>query len=379
MATIKLTTWNIEHLSKLLPNPTEAERARLRGVRDEILEIDPDVLCMVEAPGNLTALREWVASAEDGLGGRYQVATIPGTEEALAANPNDARAALRDLYAMEGSAVTGNQWIWFLVRDGLFQEADAKMLKPAIWQDLTRQPRWKVHYWGSGISVTHNHWRHPQVLLLRIAGVEIEVIGVHLKSKMNTERAFEGDAAAATELARDYVEEGLKARIKLATEAYDVRRYIERRFEQEANPRIFVCGDMNDGPGREYFEREYQFFDLVSALQGDVFFARRFLNHALFDYAEHLRWSTNWIDRVERWSRQRPEAAALPPEPLDVTRFQLIDHILFTQTLVGEQATPRVEAHAGLVEHTVHQRINATLPSAQHTSDHVPVSVHLTL
>jgi hypothetical protein len=196
---------------------------------------------------------------------------------------------------------------------------------------------------------------------------------------MNTERPFEGDAASAAELARGYVEEGLKARIKLATEAYDVRRYIERRFEQEANPRIFVCGDMNDGPGREYFEREYQFFDLVSALQGDVFFARRFLNHALFDYAEHLRWSTNWIDRVERWSRQRPEAAALPPEPLDVTRFQLIDHILFTQTLVGEQATPRVEAHAGLVEHTVHQRINATLPSAQHTSDHVPVSVHLTL
>jgi endonuclease/exonuclease/phosphatase family metal-dependent hydrolase len=377
MSTIKLTTWNIEQLSKLLPNPTESERIRLQGVRDEIVEIDPDVLCMVEAPGNLTALREWVASA-DGLGGRYRVATIPGTDEALAANPDDPRAALRDLYAMEGSASTGNQWIWFLVRDGLFQEADAKMLSPAIWRDLTRQPRWKVHYWGSGISVTHQHWRHPQVLLLRLRGVEIEVIGVHLKSKMNAERPFEGDAAAAAELAREYVEEGLKARVMLATEAYDVRRYIERRFEQEPNPRIFVCGDMNDGPGREYFEREFQFFDLVSTLQGDVFFARRFLNHALFDYAEHLRWSTNWTDRVERWARQRPESVALPPEPYDVTRYQLIDHILFTQALVGERARPRVEPHAGLVEHTAHHRINATLPGAHHTSDHVPVSVHVT-
>jgi hypothetical protein len=208
-----------------------------------------------------------------------------------------------------------------------------------------------------------------------LGAVEIEVIGVHLKSKINTMRALDANG----ELRLEYVNEALRARTRLATEAYDIRRYIERRFEQEPNPRIFVCGDMNDGPGREHFEREFLFFDLASNVQGDVFFARRFLNHALFDFDDSLRWTTNFHDEVEEWSRQQPGSGALPSEPIDPTRFQLIDHILFTQPLVGEGASPRVEAHAGLVEHTIHQRINALLSSANRTSDHVPVSVNVTV
>jgi hypothetical protein len=88
---------------------------------------------------------------------------------------------------------------------------------------------------------------------------------------------------------------------------------------------------MNDGPGREYFERQFLFFDLVSNIHGDMFFARRYLYHALFDFAEHLRWSTKFRDNVEEWSRSQPGAEALPPSPIDPTRLQLIDHILFSQ------------------------------------------------
>ena len=53
-----------------------------------------------------------------------------------------------------------------------------------------------------------------------------------------------------------------------------------RSWAGEQKPAIFVMGDLNDGPGKEPFERESLFFDLVSNLQGDVFFAKRFLNHA---------------------------------------------------------------------------------------------------
>ena len=136
---------------------------------------------------------------------------------------------------------------------------------------------------------------------------------------------------------------------------------------------------MNDGPGKGYFEREFLYFDLVSGIQGDVFFARRFLNHALFDFDDSLRWSTNFHDKVEEWSRQLPGSEALPSEPIDSTRFQLIDHILFTQSLVDENLSPHIEPQAGLVEHTIHQRINAMLTKANRTSDHLPVSVHITL
>jgi hypothetical protein len=153
----------------------------------------------------------------------------------------------------------------------------------------------------------------------------------------------------------------------------------ERCFEQQSDPRLFVLGVLlNDGPGRGHFEREFLFFDLVSSIQGDVFFARSFLNHALFDFDDRLRWSTAFRDRIEEWSRSRPDAEALRSELVDPTRFQLLDHILFTQPLVGERAFPRVEAGAGLVEHTLHQRINALLTQANRTSDHVPVTVHIT-
>ena len=180
------------------------------------------------------------------------------------------------------------------------------------------------------------------------------------------------------QLLSTYITKALKSRVRLATEAYDIRRYIDGRFQQTPNPRIFVCGDMNDGPGRGFFEREFLFFDLVSNIQGDVFFARRFLNHALFDFDDSIRWTTNFHDAVEEWSRQHTESETLLAEPIDPTRFQLIDHILFTQPLVGKDASPKVEPHAGLVEHTIHQRINAMLSKKNMTSDHTPVSVGIT-
>jgi hypothetical protein len=374
MSRLKLTTWNIEHLGRLLPTPPAGREPKLRGVVEEIRELDPDILCINEAPGNLAHLLEWVSSPE-GLGGRYHVPTIPGTDEILQQNPADPRKALQQLYAMQGNVTTGSQWIWFLVRDGLYQESGAQLLNPRVWRDLTKQAKWPVRYWGQLAQSQHSHWRHPQTLVLRLGGREVEIIGVHLKSKINTLAPFDAEG----ELSAAFVEEALRARVRLATEAYDIRRYIERRLEQTETPRIFVCGDLNDGPGREFFEREFLFFDLVSNVQGDVFFARGFLNHALFDLDDKLRWTTSFRDRVEEWARQQPGADALPREPVDPTRFQLIDHILFTQALVGRDASPRVESKAGLVEHTIHQRLNALLTVANRTSDHVPVSVYVTV
>lgn len=166
----------------------------------------------------------------------------------------------------------------------------------------------------------------PTNVVLNMRGSEVEIIGVHLKSKINQKKPFQDG-----ELTDDYVEAAIKARVKLATEAYDIMRYIERRFEQSANPRIFVCGNMNDGPGREHFERQYLFSDLVSNIQGDMFFARRYLYRALFDFNEHLRWSTKFRDQVEKWARSQPEAESFPSTPIDSTKFQLI----FTYCLVS--------------------------------------------
>ena len=55
-------------------------------------------------------------------------------------------------------------------------------------------------------------------------------------------------------------------------------------------------------------------------------------------------------------------------------RKPFIDHMLFTQSLVNKNDFPRIEPGSGIVEHTIHETINAIFPG-EDTSDHRPVSV----
>lgn len=161
---------------------------------------------------------------------------------------------------------------------------------------------------------------------------------------------------------QNFISEALTARIKMTTEATNVRKYIDKKFEQIPKPAIFVMGDFNDGPGKEFFEERFLFFDLISNIQGDVFFATKFLNHALFDFPDNLRWSVDFNDFVD------PER-----DP-----HILLDHILFTQALVDDSLSWRIDAGAGKVEHEIHDNINATLSSKEKTSDHKPISIIVT-
>lgn len=335
MGTLKITSWNVEYLDRLL-TPADSASAqhkkdvRLAAVVEQIGRMGPDVLCVVEGPRP-----DKIDALVDRLGGQY-----------AAVKAED------DQYAIKGV-----QWIWFLVRAHL--AGSASLLPVAKW-DAFSAKSWEVHYWGQFPAENHSHYRHPQVLVLDLDGQRVECVGLHLKSKIvsPSQQAMWNDP----DRKNAFIEAALKARIKLATEAANVRKYIETKFAQTPNPAIFVMGDMNDGPGKEYFETKYLFFDLISNVQGDVFFARRFLNHALFDYPDDLRWSAKFHDFI-----------------MEENRNLLLDHILFTQGLVDGSLPLRVDPGAGLVEHEVHELVNAGQPSYAHTSDHCPVSVTVTI
>jgi len=191
-------------------------------------------------------------------------------------------------------------------------------------------------------------------------GHELEVIGLHLKSKINQKRITRDEDGNIT---GDYLEEALKARVKLATEARNVRAYIDARFDQVPAPGILVLGDANDGPGQDYFESLYMFFDLVGNLQGNVMDAERFFNHALFDFPLPLRWTAKYRDDVTGVPASR--------NPL------LIDHILMSQPLVSGALPVQAHAQAGRVEHQAYERANAGASAPAKTSDHRPVSLML--
>jgi hypothetical protein len=345
---LKITSWNIEWLDKLIkPTLTADEKKRRDAIVNEITQLDADVMLILEGPQGEAKMKQVCKTL---FNDKYQLVTHP---------EGDA-----------GYDIQGEQWIWWLIRTGLFAGGNslpfgegrggaASLLPVKTWYDYTGAKTWKVYYWGSAEGQEHSHYRTPQVLVLNYNGIRIELIGVHLKSKFVNGGETMWKKGGAQK--QQYIIEALKARIKMATEASNIRDYITKRFAQTENPAIFVMGDFNDGPGKEYFEKQYLFFDLINNIQGSIFEADKFLNHALFDYAENLRWSTRFKDFVD---------------PL-ADDHQLIDHILFTQGLVSWKLPVCIEPHAGKVEHEIHDLVNSTLPTRLKTSDHKPVSVML--
>jgi hypothetical protein len=341
---LKTTTWNIEHARKLVvDNPSAQVLDRRRRVQETIDEMDPDILCVVEGPRGEKAITDF---CHDVLNDKWLPVLLKGQHDALGARDAD-------------YLIAGNQWVWFLVKPEM--AGQCRLQSPATWLAFTGARTWKVNYWGKIKPSRHDHYRHPQVLIVYIGnGEELELIGVHLKSKINRKTITRDPDGNLT---GEYLEEALKSRVKLATEAINIRDYINARFSQIPYPALLVMGDCNDGPGHDSFESQYLYFDLVQNLQGEVLLAERFFNHALFDFSADLRWTAKFRDEV-----------------LDIPASQnplLLDHILISQPLVRGQFPLQVNENAGKVEHLAFERANAGSNSKTRTSDHRPVSCRL--
>ncbi|MBM3984000.1 MAG: endonuclease/exonuclease/phosphatase family protein [Planctomycetes bacterium] len=379
MKSIKIVTWNLEWFGMLLAGRARtmngkvastatakaALKAQRRRIAEELRTIGPDILCLQEGPKDVALLEKFCA--QDLLGEWVAIKRPSG-----------------DPYE-----IGGEQYIWFLVRAALAPSLSPQLLPVSRWVEATKSvsidgeqgEKWPVrHPWlttqGGKAVTAHGHYRHPQVLTCQIGGRRVDFVGLHLKSKRTEEydraaklRRKPQDERSNTEqeILERVEANAVAARIKLTTEATNVRHYIDARFEDEPNPYIFVLGDLNDGPGKEYFERVHLFHDLVGNLQGDVFFARRFLNHCLFDYMptgdDSYRWSVRFVDA---WEPERDPRI-------------LLDHILFTQPLTADESPLRVHANAGRVEHEAHTEANKSFAGGEGTSDHRPVSCLLTV
>lgn len=362
---IKIATWNIENSHRLVSGDAAtrpADVARLDAITEEIAGIDADILMVCEGPS-----------------GEARAATFfdrvaPGY-----------RLIIRGSDTWRSYGLQGTQWIWFLIRKGapisgtLLHLDRWNALTAPAWGDQRSGDRWQVSYPifdsdGSHLRFyvpgTHGHYRHPQVLQADIdlgSGKvqHLEIIGCHLKSKINR-ISPKGDPYSSDffDNQPELVASIMTSRIKLTTESTDIRHYIEGRFLSEPDAAIVVVGDLNDGPGKERIERRFLYHDLVSNLQGDVFLARQFLNHALFDFDGTARWSYD-----------------LKKDRLDPARDPriLLDHVMFTQSLTGPNtpltAAFRARSGGGKVEHQVHHRVGAGRPLSARTSDHLPVSM----
>ena len=405
---LRLTTWNIGWFGQLLQGKTRTlplhskkvtsrsgkalQALQRQQIAEEIRRINPDVLCIQEGPstGNIKLLHDF---CHEELGGQWSAIDRPNG----------------DTWHIRGS-----QGIFFLVKSARMAALGPRLLSQTAWFEATEiESRMDIAKPGSGEHnkkwpiihplfkpgnaetleepedepegadeapilepKEHSHYRHPQVLVLTVGNRRLDVVGCHLKSKFGGDdykdagelnaRPRESLTNAEKKLVAKVEQTAVEARIKLSTEASNVRYYIENRFRNEPDPVLFVVGDLNDGVGKEVFERKYLFHDAISNLQGDVFFANRFLNHALFDFDEEHRWTASFTDV---WDPDRPSAI-------------LLDHIIFTQSVSGhtalERTGMRVRSGAGRVEHEIHNAVNAVFDrSDDFTSDHRPVTVDI--
>lgn len=405
---LRLTTWNIGWFGQLLQGKTRTlpknsknvtsqsgkalQRLQREQIAEEIRRINPDVLCIQEGPstGNIKRLH---AFCEGDLGGQWLAIDRPSGDP---------------------WHVRGSQGIFYLVKAARIPALKPKLLAQSVWFEATElESRVDVSKEGTGehnkkwpiihplfkpddapsldepddeaeggedapalMDREHGHYRHPQVLVLAVGNRRVDIIGCHLKSKFGGDdykdagKLRQRDPVTLTANEKKLIlkveQTAVESRIKLSTEVANIRYYIDSRFRNEPNPVVFVCGDLNDGVGKEVFERKYLFHDAISNLQGDVFFANRFLNHALFDFEKEHRWTALFTDV---WDPHRtPEI--------------LLDHIVFAQGVSGSDAFEktgiRVPPQGGRVEHEIHNAVNAVFDRAEdYTSDHRPVTVDM--
>ncbi len=375
---MKLTSWNAEWLDsawgvvsgkyqpgqRVFPHkvPSLAQsKQKIKATKKLIERMAPDILFLCEGP----------ASAKDAEA--FGKETMP--DHTLIKRPSS-----------EKYFVSGRQGLWFYVRKTLAAQIEPSLIPIETWRSFAASaspsisedgnwmvsiPRLRTIGGVTDVPVSerasHDYYRHPQTLCFTYGGARHEIIGAHLKSKFTgtsfrkrrDDETFE-DFAKIKQV-KVYLAKAHEARVKLSSEASNVRAYIDQRFKQESDPSIFVVGDLNDGPGKELMEREYLLHDLLSNLQGEVFFARRFLNHALFDFPDELRWTAHFKDKLD--PGRNPSI--------------LLDHILFTQAVTGGGASPLlVKPGAGFVEHLAFEEV-ASLFGEDNLSDHRPVSLEL--
>lgn len=344
MAELRVSNWNVEWMNRWFTNDgTRAAwkadgdiagvsdiaglAARVAGVIDAMA---PDILTLQEGPSRREELALFV---DDHLGGRFDII---------------------------GPAGKGQQKLYALVRKAspLIAEVTPVLLRDGF--DFAAP--FDVDVDGDLVLAPYQMTRPPLVFDVTLAGGRvIEVVSLHLKSKY-----VHGGEQLWTDPDRrqDFIAAAMLARRRISAEAMRVRAYLNHRLEADEGAAILVTGDLNDGPGLDYFETRYLTHNLVDLVAGSSYVPRRMLRHAFVDLVLKEENFTAIFQDFILGEETRP----------------LLDHILCSPGLYWDQAGAR--AVFGRVDHDHWQAgVDGSLPGERERmpSDHRPQSATIRL
>lgn len=232
-------------------------------------------------------------------------------------------------------------------------------LAPSASLTTLLQP-WQADVDGDMLLESYEFTRTPLVVDATVGGHAPQVIVMHTKSSfVNQGESLWNDLSRRQE----YVVAALKARRRNGTECMRTRKYLDECLTADASRRIVVAGDLNDGPGMDYFEENYLAHNMTDILVGSVFDAERIFKHAQHDVPSATRYTAVFDDFV----------------PVKVKNKKLLlDHILLSPAFGGSTALRKV-AGSGTIHHTEYttEITNQGKKREDRPSDHRPVSVEL--
>lgn len=122
--------------------------------------------------------------------------------------------------------------------------------------------------------------RKPQVTNATFNGHMFTIINNHLKSKFvqNGEALFN----AGGESRMLFFDGALRARRRISGEAFRIREFIDAILGEDPNTLLILAGDLNDGAGADFFERNFLTHSVVDRIFGSIFNTDNQLRHVLF-------------------------------------------------------------------------------------------------
>lgn len=356
MPAFKIASWNIEWMHHWFLADQPAYQTNIDGkpsqglvadvvrrVADVVRDIDADVLCVQEGPKLQSQLQHFVAND---LNGMYTILPTPSRRD---------------------------QNVWILYKPGSFQSARTLETDITVQADLYQS--WPVFYWGEAPNLIvgggdfHYFYRKPCVAEFTFQGAAFRVINCHTKSKFiqGGQALWEsGDDAKKLEFIRGSV----KDRIKITSEMKVLRDHLDHLLAANPLQNIVVVGDLNDGAGRDFFERWYLYHNLVDVLLGTLMEPDRLMYHVFGYVPAAQRYTAVFDDFVEG---------------ADDNRIQL-DHILCSPALARNasglmyvEASAKVERQAWQVHSAIPEtQDDPSFKRADRPSDHRPMSVEVT-
>jgi endonuclease/exonuclease/phosphatase family metal-dependent hydrolase len=191
-----------------------------RRLADLIRAVDPDILAVQEAPSRPAELALFVDRYLSDAGtSRYQ-------------------------FLMGDSG--GAQKLALLYKPTVVQ---AQLVASSQLQMLIEP--WLADVDGDAVLDSYQFTRLPLVTTVAVGQARMQVIVAHTKSNfVNHGQTLWADPATR----QSYVVAALKNRRRIASEGMRLCSYLDSQLQHDPTTPMIVLGDLNDGPGRDYFE-----------------------------------------------------------------------------------------------------------------------------